>query len=85
MLEILKLLLAFGSDPNQHGVNDYTPLHMAVAENNLGAVELLLKAGADPRPRTRIDDCESPREMAEQAGLREIAALLAAREAPVER
>ncbi|MET0164451.1 MAG: ankyrin repeat domain-containing protein [Vicinamibacterales bacterium] len=85
VLEILKLLLAFGSDPNQHGVNDYTPLHMAVAENNLGAVELLLQAGADPRLRTRIDDCESPREMAEQARRREIAELLAAQEAVLER
>ncbi len=85
VLEILKLLLAFGSDPNQRGINDYTPLHMAVAEHNLGAVELLLQAGADPRLRTRIDDCETPREMAEKAGLREIAELLAAHEALRER
>lgn len=60
VLEILKLLLAFRSDPNQRGINDYTPLHMAVAEHNLWAVELLLQAGADPRLRTRIDDCETP-------------------------
>jgi ankyrin repeat protein len=75
------LLLAFTSDPNQRGINDYTPLHMAVSENNLPAVELLLQAGADPRLRTRIDDCETPLEMAEKAGLREIAALLAVQEA----
>ena len=54
-------------------MNDYTPLHMAVRENNLPAVELLLKAGADPRLRTRIDEHETPREMAEKAGRREIA------------
>jgi ankyrin repeat protein len=54
---------------------------MAVSENNLPAVELLLQAGADPRLRTRIDDCETPLEMAEKAGLREIAALLAVQEA----
>jgi hypothetical protein len=39
-----------------------------------------LDAGADPRLRTRIDDCETPREIAEKASLREIADLLARRE-----
>jgi ankyrin repeat protein len=79
--DIIKLLLSFGADPNQRGLNDYTPLHMAVGERNLRAIQLLLEAGADPRLRTRIDDCETPREMAEQAGLRDIAELLAAAEA----
>ncbi|HEU5321290.1 MAG TPA: ankyrin repeat domain-containing protein, partial [Methylomirabilota bacterium] len=79
--ELVGLLLSFGADPHERGVNDYTALHMAVSERNLPAVERLLQAGADPRLRTRIDDCETPREMAEQAGLREIAALLAAHEA----
>jgi ankyrin repeat protein len=78
--EIIKLLLAFGADSNQRGINDYTPLHMAVSERSLVAVQLLLEAGADPRLCTRIDDYETPREMAESAGLREIAALLGAHE-----
>jgi len=77
---ILTLLLAFGADPNQRGINDYTPLHMAVSERNMPAVQLLLKAGADPRLRTRIDDCATPREMATRAGLGEMAALLAVQE-----
>ncbi|HEY3303577.1 MAG TPA: ankyrin repeat domain-containing protein [Candidatus Binatia bacterium] len=83
--DIIELLLSFGADPNQRGINDYTPLHMAVGERNLPAVKLLLASGADPRLRTRIDDCETPREMAEAAGLREIAELLAAREARLEK
>lgn len=81
VLEILILLLAFKSDPNQRGINDYTPLHMAVSEHNLQAVELLLQAGAAPGLRTRIDNYETPREMAEKAGLCEIAARLAVQEA----
>ncbi len=79
--EILEVLLSFRSDPNQRGINDYTPLHMAVSERNPGAVELLLQNGAEPGLRTRIDDCETPREMAEKAGFGEIAELLAAHEA----
>jgi hypothetical protein len=35
VLEVLKLLLAFGADPNQRGLNDFTPLHMAVNERYL--------------------------------------------------
>jgi ankyrin repeat protein len=81
VLDILKLLLSFGADPNQRGINDYTPLHMAVSESNLPAITILLTAGSDPHLRTRIDDYETPREMAEKAGLHEIIALLSDYEA----
>jgi hypothetical protein len=74
--EVLRLLLTAGADPNQRGINDYTPLHMAVAERNALAVQLLLDHGADPALRTRIDECETPLEMARSAGLTEIAAVL---------
>ena len=74
--EILALLLHFGADPNQRGVNDYTPLHMAVAERLPGAVRLLLAGGADPGLRTRIDEYETAEEMARAAGLPELAETL---------
>ena len=80
VLEILSLLLSFGADPDARGTNDYTALHMAVSERNAAALQLLLEAGADPRLRTRIDECETPREMAEAAGLDELAELLAVHE-----
>jgi ankyrin repeat protein len=53
---------------------------MAVAEGHRAALELLLAAGADPRLRTRIDELETPRELAERTGLGELAALLEAHE-----
>jgi hypothetical protein len=83
--EIVRLLLTSGADANQRGVNDYTPLHMAVAERNLLAVQRLLDAGADPLLRTRIDDCETPAEMARSAGLADFAELLARKGAPLKR
>jgi ankyrin repeat protein len=81
VLDVVALLLSAGADPGQRGINDYTALHMAVSERSLPAVRLLLEAGADPSLRTRIDECETPGEMAAHAGLRDIAALLAAYEA----
>jgi ankyrin repeat protein len=74
--EIIRLLLAFGADPNQRGINDYTPLHMAVAERNPAAIRLLLDGGADPQLRTRIDSYETPLEMANSLGFTDIAAML---------
>ncbi len=79
---ILRLLLAFGADPNQRGINDYAPLHMAVAERNALAVQILLDAGADPDLRTRIDDYETPLEMARAVGLPATVAILERRGRP---
>jgi ankyrin repeat protein len=81
--EIVRLLLASGADPNQRGINDYTALHMAVAERNALAVQMLLEGGADPDIRTRIDDCETPLEMARAAGLADIAAMLERKGQPI--
>ena len=83
MDEVLRLLLSRGADPNQRGINDYTPLHMAVAESNALAVQVLLDAGADPELRTRIDDCETPLELARAASQEVIAAILDRKGAPL--
>ena len=74
---LLRLLLEFGAEPNQRGVNDWTPLHMAVVEGNREAIPILLAAGADSTLRTRIDECETARELAERAGDDAMVALLA--------
>ncbi len=83
--DVLRLLLSFGADPNQRGINDYTPLHMAVAERNPLAVQILLDSGADPELRTRIDEYETPADMARNAGLADIAATLARKGQPLRR
>ncbi len=75
--EIIRLLLSFGADTNQRGINDYTPLHMAIAERNTLAVQILLDHGADSELRTTIDDCHTLLEMARAAGLEDIAVILA--------
>ena len=74
--ELLALLLSFGADPSQHGLNDYTPLHWAASIGDARAVSLLLAHGARREERTRIDDYETPLEVAESAGQAEVAALL---------
>ena len=80
--DILRLLLTFGADPNQRGINDYTPLHMAVAVRSPLAVQILLDGGADPELRTRIDACDTPLEMAQSSGLAGVAAILARKGQP---
>lgn len=74
--DVLRLLLSFGCDPNQRGINDYTPLHMAVAERNALAVQILIDGGADPALRTRIDEYETPLEMARAIDRTDIIAIL---------
>jgi len=61
-------LLAHGADIGQRGINDWTPLHWAVANDDAAAVALLLAHGADPDARTRVDECATPLEEAEHLG-----------------
>jgi ankyrin repeat protein len=74
--ELLELLLARGADPNQRGINDYTPLHLAVQQRDERAMRLLLAHGADPTLKTRIDECADPIREAEAMGNLEGAAML---------
>jgi len=65
---LLALLLEFGADVQQRGINDYTPLHHAAARNDPAAIAVLLAHGADPDARTRIDDFATPLEEALRFG-----------------
>jgi hypothetical protein len=81
--EVLRLLLSYGADPNQRGINDYTPLHMAVAQRAPQAARILLEGGADPGLKTRIDECETPLEMARSAGLQDLVAVFEQHQRPL--
>lgn len=61
---MMRLLIAAGADINAHGVNDWTPAHMAAAWNDVAALRLLHEAGADFSIRTRIDAYATPLEEA---------------------
>lgn len=57
---MMKLLIAAGADINAHGVNDWTPAHMAAAWNDVETLRILHEAGADFSIRTRIDAYATP-------------------------
>jgi hypothetical protein len=82
-LRLTSLLIRQGADLHQRGVNDWTPLHYAVALRDADAIALLMEAGADPNVPTRIDDCTSALEEAEAGGFEAGAALMRPR--PVSR
>ncbi len=66
--DLMDLLLSFGADLQQRGINDYTPLHYAAAGNDVPMIDWLLNHGADPHARTRIDEYATPLEEAEILG-----------------
>lgn len=75
-LELAELLISQGADVNARGVNDYTPLHLAVARCDQAAMEMLMAQGADPSARTRIDEYSTAIEEAELLGNTEGATML---------
>ena len=75
---VLALLLEHGADVHRRGINDWTALHFAAAADDPIAVQMLLDAGADPNARTRIDDFETPLEIAERGAPRALAVFRAA-------
>lgn len=66
--QLVEALLAAGADLNQRGINDWTALHYAAAQDDPRAIELLAAKGADLDARTRIDDSATPLEEAETLG-----------------
>jgi ankyrin repeat protein len=80
---VVAALLDAGADINQRGLNDCTPLQWAAGTGDAAMVELLLARGADPHRRTRIDDYETARDMAQRAGHYQIAERLEAAERAV--
>ena len=74
--EIVDLLLDFGADINQRGINDWTPLHWAAANDDAELIDYLMKKGSDPTLHTRIDDMATPLEEAEILGCKSSVAML---------
>ena len=69
--EVLELLINNGAPINKQGINDWTPLHMAAARNDIKALDILVKHGANLTIKTRIDNYATPLEEARSLGRKE--------------
>ncbi len=70
-VEIVRMLLEAGADPNARQERGFVPLHDAAANGNAALVELLLKHGA--RPDAKTDDGKTAGDMAAERGHKELA------------
>jgi ankyrin repeat protein len=66
--ELLERLLEAGAPVNLKGINDWTPAHMAAARDDVEALEILVRHGADLSVRTVIDEYATPLEEARHLG-----------------
>jgi uncharacterized protein len=69
-VEIARMLLEAGADPNARQERGFVPLHDAAANGNAVLVEVLLKHGA--RTDAMADDGKTPCDMAADRGHKEI-------------
>ena len=69
-VEIVKMLLEAGADPNARQERGFAPLHDAAANGIAPLVELLLKHGALASAKT--DDGKTPADMAAERGHKEV-------------
>jgi ankyrin repeat protein len=79
-LEVVKLVLKAGANPDAQQQAGYTAMHEAAANNNVELAKALLSAGADPAIRT--DAGLTAADMAREKGHAEIADMLQARKPP---
>ena len=70
-VEIVKMLLEAGADPNARQERGFVPLHDAAANGHAALVELLLKHGA--RADAKTDDGKTAGDMAAERGHKELA------------
>ena len=66
--EVMVALLTAGAPVNVHGTNDFTPAHLAAAREDIEALKILIKHGADLTVRTNIDEYATPLEEAQILG-----------------
>ncbi|WP_162944096.1 MULTISPECIES: hypothetical protein [unclassified Rhizobium] len=65
---ILALLLDNGAPVNAHGINDWTPAHMAAVREDIEVPLLLTEHGATLSIPTHVNDCKTPLEEARSLG-----------------
>lgn len=75
-VNIVRLLLEHGAQPNTRQQQGWTAVHSAAQEGDRAMLELLLKYGADPRATN--DAGKTPLQLAQEKGHQEIARLLQA-------